>query len=371
MAHSQPDDAGTAGHAVVLISPRRSLWRAASALALLVATSCNGAAAVPDSGDLPSESPSAPAPLPERLSETGLYAGGGTARIDPRNLAYTPQYPLWSDGAAKRRWLRLPEGQHIDASDPEHLRFPAGTRFYKEFSLGAHVETRLLELTTSGARYASYVWNADQSDALLAPERGLRAVRTLDGGEAYDVPSRADCAACHSGRGQNSVLGFTPLQLSAERDPLAPHAEQPAPDSLDLPALVQRGVLVGLPEYLLALPPRIAASSATERAALGYLYGNCAHCHSAEGPLRTLELDLEPPQAPSEVWRVRASLLRESRYRPPGVETERAVAGHPEAGTFAFRIRSTESAARMPPLGSRVVDRDAVELIQRWIQQEL
>ena len=54
--------------------------------------------------------PEAP-PLPERLSETGLYAAGtvaaGGGEPAPGVLAYTPQYPLWSDGAAKRRWLYL------------------------------------------------------------------------------------------------------------------------------------------------------------------------------------------------------------------------------------------------------------------------
>ena len=55
---------------------------------------------------------------PQLLSETGLYAGEGTARVDPRNRPFSPQYPLWSDGAGKRRWIRLPEGAAIDATQP-------------------------------------------------------------------------------------------------------------------------------------------------------------------------------------------------------------------------------------------------------------
>ena len=46
------------------------------------------------------------------------------AEIDPRNLAFAPQYPLWTDGAAKRRWISLPPGTAIDASDPENWVFP-------------------------------------------------------------------------------------------------------------------------------------------------------------------------------------------------------------------------------------------------------
>ena len=45
---------------------------------------------------------------PRLLSETGLYAGEGTARIDPRNRPFSPQYPLWTDGVTKARWIFLP-----------------------------------------------------------------------------------------------------------------------------------------------------------------------------------------------------------------------------------------------------------------------
>ena len=78
-------------------------------LALLVLGSVPGAA-------------KAPAP-PRLLSQTGLYAAPGV--VAARNLAYAPQYPLWTDGAAKRRWIRLPAGATIDAADPDNsMTFP-------------------------------------------------------------------------------------------------------------------------------------------------------------------------------------------------------------------------------------------------------
>ena len=65
--------------------------------------------------------------LPERLSETGLYLPG-TLTVDPRNRAFSPQYPLWTDGARKTRWIRLPAGSRIVAVDAETWEFPVGTR---------------------------------------------------------------------------------------------------------------------------------------------------------------------------------------------------------------------------------------------------
>src|SRR5262245_14466067 len=67
--------------------------------------------------------PVPPPPLPRLLSETGLYLDGDTRTVDPKNLPYSPQYALWTDGATKRRWVRLPDGQRIDASNPDRWVF--------------------------------------------------------------------------------------------------------------------------------------------------------------------------------------------------------------------------------------------------------
>jgi hypothetical protein len=85
-----------------------------------------------------------PAPKPpQTLQETGLYSDFETLEVDPDHLAFSPQYPLWTDGAGKRRWISLPPGTTIDGSDPDAWRFPVGTRFWKEFSFnGQRVETR-------------------------------------------------------------------------------------------------------------------------------------------------------------------------------------------------------------------------------------
>jgi hypothetical protein len=110
---------------------------------------------------------------PPRLRDTGLYSDWNGKVVDPRNIPYSPQYPLWSDGAAKRRWIRIPARRHIDASDPNAWVFPAGTRLWKEFSFGRAVETRYMERLPSGEwLFASYVWDKD-GEARLAPEGGI------------------------------------------------------------------------------------------------------------------------------------------------------------------------------------------------------
>lgn len=99
--------------------------------------------------------------LPQRLQDTGLYATGRSGRTAAAVLSFSPRYPLWTDGTDKRRWIQLPPGSHIDASEPDAWQFPAGTRLWKEFCYGGRpVETRLIERPADGQwRFATYVWN--------------------------------------------------------------------------------------------------------------------------------------------------------------------------------------------------------------------
>src|SRR4029079_11089563 len=72
--------------------------------------------------------------LPERLSQTGLYADAALQQPAADLRAFAPEYELWSDGAKKQRWLRLPPGTPIDTSDMDSWVFPVGTQLWKEFS---------------------------------------------------------------------------------------------------------------------------------------------------------------------------------------------------------------------------------------------
>ncbi len=254
-------------------------------------------AAVVASAALPASAARAEqAPLPHRLSATGLFVPG-TTTVRAEHIAFSPQYPLWSDGTGKRRWISLPPGTSIDASRPDAWEFPVGTKLWKEFSYGAAIETRYVERLVDGSwRFATYVWNDQGTDAELAPPRGtVLAVASAPGGR-YKIPGRLDCLACHDG-GATPVLGFSALQLSSDRDPLAPHADAKSEQFADLKTLAARGVIKNLPQRLVESPPRIAAASPTARAALGYLHGNCGHCHNDSGALASMDLSLQQQAA--------------------------------------------------------------------------
>ncbi|MFL6617186.1 MAG: hypothetical protein ACJ8MH_01210 [Povalibacter sp.] len=308
----------------------------------------------------------AAAALPLHLRDTGLFAPDSVDQIAANNLSVSPQYPLWSDGAVKRRWLYLPPGTHIDASNPDAWDFPRGTRLWKEFSFERRIETRYIERLADGSwQYASYIWNDSGTDAVLAASAGV--TQTSSG---YQIPSREDCRACHEG-GAVPVLGVSALQLSRDRDALAPHAEKI--NALDLNALVKRGLIVNLPASWIAQPPRIAAVTERERAALGYLHGNCGECHNDDGPLAVLNLSLAQSASHPELTRLRTlesivNALSDFRF---GERSHRVIPGNADASVLPARMRSRDAVSQMPPLGSRRPDTQAIALIEHWINQDL
>lgn len=319
----------------------------------------------------------APTAAPTHLRDTGLFKPGSATEVRAENLPFTPQYPLWSDGTHKRRWLYLPPRTAIDASRPDAWEFPRGTKAWKEFAYERRIETRYIERRADGSwLFATYLWNEDGSGALLAPAAGINALPvTAAPAGRYEVPTRHDCLACHEGAAA-PLLGVGALQLSPDRDPLAVHGVAATAADLDLRALVARGWLRHLPPAMLQQPPRIAAASPTERAALGYLHANCGHCHNDHGAPAPVKLRLAQTVAPAAAHSagVSASLVNApTRYRPStSTDTPVLVApGRPQASVLVLRMASRQPAVQMPPLGSRQSDAQGLALIERWITHEL
>jgi len=313
------------------------------------------------------------APLPALLRDTGLYSDWDTKTVAPGHLRYSPQYPLWSDGAAKSRWLHLPAGSWIDASNPDAWEFPVGTKVWKEFRFhDTPAETRMIERTTEGWRYASYAWRPDGS-ATLVSERGILNSVEIANGVRHAIPSRTDCTACHEA-GPSRLLSLGTLQLSTDRDSMAPHAEPLPEGAVTLQTLVERGLVRNLPAQFARSAPRIEASSPVERAALGYLHANCGMCHTGAGEMASLGFVLQYPltHAPGAFAPALGTSLAQPSHFQAAARPElrdRIAPGNPDASMLVARMDSRHPVLQMPPLGSRIADAEAVALLRRWIAE--
>lgn len=290
--------------------------------------------------------------LPKQLSQTGLYEGAAGGTIARTAVPFRPLFELWTDGATKKRWIFLPPGTRIDSSDMDSWRFPEGTRIWKEFTRdGVRVETRFLQKI--GPRdedwaAVAYVWNEDGSEATARPS-GVHDAR----GTEHDVPSAADCIACHGGR-RSRVLGFSAIQL-------AYHADG---ESVDLASITERGWLSSPPPASIEIP-----GSPAERSALGYLHANCSHCHNAARPGRRRgsrcfdpygSLDLSLP-----VHRL-ASVSETPAYQSAIGNVIQP--GQPGLSRLLELVSRRGPGRQMPPLGTTKVDARAVSGLGRWIE---
>lgn len=278
--------------------------------------------------------------LPVRLSATGVDASES-------RLAFVPQYPLWSDGATKRRWVTLPDDASIDATRPDHWDFPDGTKFWKEFSVGGRkVETRMLWKRNGEWTFASYVWNEAQTEATLAPPEGMTTSVEVAPGRRHQIPSVDDCRACHVSD-RVEVLGFTALQLSDDRDPNAIHGEPVRPGMVTLSQLLSTGRLANAPSTWATTPPRIEAADPETRSVLGYLSTNCGSCHNRDGSIPSVNLSLKSYTAD-------ATHARHASFPLP---------------LMLSRMASRRPSSQMPPLGTQVVDAEALARLKRWTER--
>jgi len=286
---------------------------------------------------------------PTRLSQTGLYYHFD-ARTYARDLfTWRPRWPLWADGAEKERFLALPPGQVIDTSDPDRWVFPLGTKVWKHFSMdGRLVETRLLHKQREGEGgwfQMAYRWRDDDSDADAVPlgEKNTR-------GTAHDVPSQEDCAWCHDWE-ESAVIGLSALQLAQ------------GPDG-PLSTLIRGGRLSSPPPAEPQIP-----GDAPIQAALGYLHGNCGHCHydrtrvpdNVRIFMNVRTTDRRPEDAP-----VYQAIGKRTRHVMPGDIDKALVPGDPDHSQLLARMIDRGEYV-MPPVAVETIDEPAVAAVRAWI----
>jgi len=290
--------------------------------------------------------------LPRRLSELGIYADLRTGAVVDGVRAYRPTFALWSDGASKRRWIRLPPGEVIDTRDMDAWRFPVGTELWKEFSIGGkRIETRLLRKVhrdDDGWAATSYAWNETQDEAIAAPGGVRNAL-----GTRLDIPSERSCMACHGGRPER-ILGFAAIQLAHDLEDAS---------ELNLDRLVAEQRLSSPP----AAPIRVPGEPA-DAAAVGYLHANCGHCHNGGRPADARYF--RPPSAIDLGLRTRdlASLEATRAY----ATAARFSMGKNPTGNHLLVQRMTRGSGllrRMPPIATEIVDVDGVTLVSDWLRR--
>ncbi|MEZ5997360.1 MAG: SO2930 family diheme c-type cytochrome [Hyphomonas sp.] len=339
--------------------------RRLAALPLLALAACSGAAA--GGPDLKAILDPVPA---EHLSDYGFFEDAAADVPAARVKAYDLINPLFSDDAAKHRYIFVPPGKTMQAEGAGLPDFPVGTALIKTFAFapdmrdpdaGAYkVETRVLIRKADGWVAAPYVWNAEGTEATYAPTGARQMISTISpGGEPleihYEVPNKNQCKTCH--QSGDAVLPIGPKLRNL--DHVGPSGVAQLPD------WAAAGLLDRVPMDMMPTPSAADMTLPLDSRARGYLDINCGHCHKPDGSASNsgLWLQLE------ETSPVKLGLKKHPTAAGRGSGGRLVVIdpGHPEKSILAYRMASTEPGVAMPELGRTLPDPVGIDLINQWI----
>ena len=303
-----------------------------------------------------SESGATPDILPVNLSDVALFDDlGALTSISEATHQYTPRDVLWTNGSVKIRQLVLPDGKAAHHTG-DTFAYPEGTKFFKTFAYQdasadglKPIETRVLHLKDGTWSYATYIWNADGSEAALNAGGKQVAVSVTTPTKTFEhtIPSTLQCQVCHEAQ-KSHVIGFNPQQLN-----------HPSDADSEVARLIARGAIKDYARDSFAA----YASDPVENSVLGYIKGNCVHCHAGKNADSNSAFDLSPTVfKENTIGKMVMSSAQKSGIR--------IVPGNADQSVLFEAISTLTTSGElkpMPPLGVDVLDDDSLAEIRAWI----
>ncbi|MFN3190104.1 MAG: PQQ-dependent sugar dehydrogenase [Aureliella sp.] len=313
--------------------------------------------------------------FPQRLSETGLFASLESLEPNDGVYRYGVTTTAYQDGAQSNFAVALPGKSSIKTNKMKrNWNFPVDTVFVKTLSREIwvdgvfkqqRIETQILHRNGLAWQPLCYVWNADQSDALLAPAEGANSTYLIAGrtGEPEEWNwrhhSRSECRACHTQQSGGAV-GFSFENLSWVDEPSRAHEPAAVGKKLLDLQLVDK-----LPAKNWNVSQMVAPEDPTqslEARARSYLHANCAHCHCRGGG-GTVALDLVYSNPTNQINAINYEVTQGAF----GIENPKVIAaGDPYSSLLYYRM-ATSGTGHMPKLWDRDNDEGGLRLIHDWI----
>lgn len=318
---------------------------------------------------------------PATLSALSAFSDLATLTPAPGVLPFDVNSPLWSDDAAKQRWIALPNnGAPFDADETitfnasSEWQLPVGTVLIKHFELPVdetnpairkRLETRF-SLKTADGGWAGYTykWRADGSDADLLSTSATEDITIATAGgtrtQQWYYPSRSDCLKCHNSA-STQTLGLRTWQLNGTYR---------YPGTSTSGNQLQIWSDIGMFDQTLS-PSQIAgflksvsvldASASLEARVRSYLDSNCAHCHRPDSGIQAfMDARFSTPLALQGILDGRLN----NNLGIAGAHV--VVPGSLAQSMMRVRVASIDS-IKMPPLAKNVVDTEALAVIDAWI----
>ncbi len=293
-------------------------------------------------------------------------------------IPYSVASQLFSNYAEKRRFIKIPNDKKLTANSDGSFNYPEGSVLIKTFYYPDNfnepeknhriIETRLLIKTENDWVALPYVWNVAQTDAVLEIAGGRLPVHWIDKNNnhieiEYSVPNMNQCKGCHVYHNE-----FKPLGPKLKNLNFSLHYNDSTFNQID--KWVELGLLESNPLFS-ELPKSInyddPHSGSVKERARAWLDVNCANCHQLGGPAETSGLFLEFEQLNPRALGIMKPPI--AAGRGAGNNKYTIVPGYPDKSIMIYRINSTDPGIMMPELGRKLVHKEGLNLIRKWIKE--
>jgi len=309
----------------------------------------------------------------QSLSEYNFF-DGAIKNLEPVYgvLPYKPISTLFSDYAKKKRFVWMSEDVKASyVSDHEALNFPTGSvlikNFYYDNVLPSNetriVETRLMIKTPSGWTFAEYIWNDEQTEAILDSQGqgGFTDIEWVQNGTTknvtYRIPAQSECFTCHNQNSTPIPIGLKPQSLNANYTFSDGSKNQ-------LQKLVEFGYLENtLPTAIESVINWEDISQPIDLRMRSYVDINCAHCHSDERYCNYRPVRFAFNET-SDQENLGVCVDPDTPIAP---YSEIIVPSNVERSLLYFRLNTTAQEFRMPLLGRALIHDEALTLVEEWI----
>jgi len=313
--------------------------------------------------------------LPATLSATGAFSDLASLTPNPGIVPYDLNLAFWSDNSHKLRLFSIPDtNSFMTFSGHGNWQFPSGMIWIKTFEWEMtngvpgsrrRLETRFLVRNTEGVYGIVYRWNDEQTEAFLLPEQGLEEDFEIhEGGlirtQTWHYPSRNECLQCHTDAG-GLALGFHTSQLNRD------YAFGNGTTNF-IAALEEAGYFGNTVSNLHVLPA--LATATNENVSLtyrirSYLSANCSQCHQPGGTAQgSWDARITNPLSA-------AGIIDGLLSSPSTNVAARIIATGSLANSEIYQRIITNGVRRMPPAASLMLDTNGIQLVARWITNEL
>ena len=297
--------------------------------------------------------------IPAQLTRTGCVNASNATLPASGLIPYAPNAPFWSDGAAKDRWLALPDGLNVTPMAGGDWDFPSGTVLVKNFRLNNQlIETRLFMRHPDGIWGGyTYEWNSAQTDATRVVGGKAKVIGT----QTWIYPSEAECMECHTAAAGRR-LGLESAQQNGNLT--YPQTGRTANQITTLNTInLFNPPITAAPATLLAYPDPFGIAGTLAERARSYLNSNCSQCHRPGGPTPSA-MDLRYSTAVAQTGICNIAPLSGDLGIGAGA---RIVSPGDTAHSVLLARVNRRGAQQMPPIGTTVIDTNGVALLRQWV----